>query len=143
MARSQTTSASHVLAMVGKPTALPLWSLLLVVSTVGHSAKLVRVTEGVLRRSATNVVMPIYPLEAAKSRKEGVAVARVEVNEEGFVSRVEILEAPHPAISTEVSKAVKRWTFKQNYVDGEAVRTLGKLTFYFVLNKGGPRVENP
>lgn len=89
------------------------------------------------------MVMPIYPPEAIKSRKEGVAVARVEVNEDGSVAKVEILEAPHPAISTEVSKAVNKWTFKQNYVDGEAVRTLGKLTFYFVLNKGGPRVENP
>lgn len=89
--------------------------------------------------------MPSYPQESIKRRAKGVAVAQIETNQEGDVSKVEILEAPDSMISTSVTEAVRQWKFRSSKIkDGPSVSVKGKLTFYFVIDdRGKARVENP
>lgn len=112
---------------------------------VAMQGVVVRASEGTLRKVATRIVMPSYPQESIKRRAKGVAVAQIETNQEGDVSKVEILEAPDSMISTSVTEAVRQWKFRSSKIkDGPSVSVKGKLTFYFVIDdRGKARVENP
>jgi len=89
--------------------------------------------------------MPLYPEKSIKRKAKGVAVAQIMINQEGDVSKVEILEAPDSMISTSVTEAVSQWKFRSSKIkDGPSVAVKGKLTFYFVIDDHGEgRVENP
>ncbi|HVF54971.1 MAG TPA: energy transducer TonB [Pyrinomonadaceae bacterium] len=103
----------------------------------------VTVHEETLRRYAVEVVNPSYPQRAVKRSAQGVAVIQLDVNEQGSVSRAEVLEAPDPLISEAVAAAVKKWKFKPPTIRGSAVPIRGKLTFYYMIKDGKGRVENP
>lgn len=108
-----------------------------------QTLQFVTVHESTLRKYATKVVMPSYPENARKRGAQGVVVAQVDVNEQGDVTKVEILEAPDPSIGEVVSDSIKRWKFKTPTIKGKAVRIKGKLTFYYKLENKVGRVENP
>ena len=103
----------------------------------------VTVTEVTLRKHALKVVMPKFPEAARRNRAQGVAVAQLEVNEQGDASRIEVLEAPDPSIEEAVKRALGEWRFKPASIGGKAVPLRGKLTFYYVIEKGKGRVKNP
>jgi len=103
----------------------------------------IRLAEGVLRRKTIHVVLPSFPPEALRRRAQGVAVAELEVNEEGYVAHSRVLQAPDPAIRAAVEEAIKQWTFRPTTVRKTPVRVVGKLTFYFVIEGGKGRVLNP
>ena len=111
--------------------------------TAAGSSTELRYSEGVLRRKATKVVMPTYPEEAIKKGSQGVSVTQVFVDENGEVYRATVLEAPSPSISEAVERAVKQWRFTVSSLQRVRIRFQGKLTFYFVIEGGKPRVENP
>ena len=123
------------------------WLLTLLVSTptAASPQKLQHVTvhEETLRKYAIEVVMPLYPEQARRRNAQGAAVAQVNVNEQGSVAQVEILEAPNPLISEAVTVAVGQWRFNPPTIRGKAVPIRGKLTFYFVIKGGKGQVENP
>lgn len=108
-------------------------------------ARVIRVGEDGIRKSASKVVMPAYPEEARKRQESGVAVIELQYNGKGDVTEVLILEAPARAIGQAVSDAAKQWKFNPSATaDGVSVSIRGKLTFYFVIDKDGQaRVENP
>lgn len=83
------------------------------------------VPEGVLRRLAKKVVLPDYP-EASKKRSY-------------------VLEAPDEEIKQSTLDAVRQWEFNPAFTGDERkpVRIRGKLTFYFVIDGQGARVQNP
>lgn len=103
----------------------------------------IRVHENHLRTKALSSILPKFPAKARKAKASGVAVGRITIDESGRVVAVEILESPHPAIEEEVKRALFQWRFTPFTVKGIARRTIGKLTFYFVNDKQGARVENP
>ncbi|HET8671560.1 MAG TPA: energy transducer TonB [Candidatus Saccharimonadales bacterium] len=102
-----------------------------------------RVHENHLRTKAIASVMPKYPNAAKKKSINGVAVAQISVDESGQVTNVEILEAPHPSIGDAVKEALYKWRFAPVTVKGKPWKVRGKMTFYFVKDKKGARVENP
>lgn len=103
----------------------------------------IRLSEAVIRKRAVKVVMPVFP-EASKNRgTTGVAVAEIEIDRTGTVSRVEVLEAPDSDIKSAVAGAVKQWRFKPATLSGTAVKVLGKLTFYYTADHGKSVVRNP
>lgn len=109
-----------------------------------QTTAIVRIAEKPLRKMARKTVMPDYPKEARKRGGKGVAVAQLEIDENGDVVKVEVLEAPDPLIYSAVESAVKAWKFNAATVkDRGRVRVQGKLTFYFIIDKLGARVENP
>jgi TonB family protein len=101
------------------------------------------VGESGLRMFVTQTVMPLYPPEDVKNGKSGVAVAHVEVSEDGRVAKLNITEAPTKAISEEVTRAVSLWRFEKTFVRGQPARMIGDLTFYFVIRGREGRVLNP
>jgi len=108
-----------------------------------RSLKTIRITETSMRRLATKVVMPEFPQEARKRGASGVSVAELEVDEQGDVSEVRVLEAPHESIKAAVVDAVRQWKFRRSTIGGEPVRVRSKLTFYYVNNGRKARVKNP
>ncbi|HKY04492.1 MAG TPA: energy transducer TonB [Blastocatellia bacterium] len=102
-----------------------------------------RLHEISLRKRATRQVLPQYPEVSKKSGAKGVTVSMLDIDEEGNVAGVDVLEAPDSPIRAAVADAVKLWKFKPATVNGKPVRLRGKLTFYYVIEGGNARVENP
>jgi protein TonB len=108
-----------------------------------QTLKSVTVHETYLRKRATKTVTPGFPEQAKKRGAKGVVVAQLNVNERGEVARVEVLEAPDPLIKEAVIKAIEQWRFNPPTISGKPVRIRGKLTFYYVIERGKGRVDNP
>jgi TonB family protein len=102
-----------------------------------------RVSEEGIRRFATITVLPTFPDDALRAKESGVAVASIEVDVNGRISRLEVVEAPSPSIKASVTQAVQKWQFDPTYTGGRPTRLLGKLTFYFVIRGGKGLVLNP
>lgn len=105
----------------------------------------IRVGEDGIRKSASKIVMPLYPEDAKKKRQQGPAIVEVQYDGNGDVTDVVVLEAPATSIGDAVSKAVWQWRFVPSKDQhGKPVNIRGKLTFYFSFDsEGKPRVENP
>ena len=102
-----------------------------------------RVPEAVVRKVATTVVKPEYPLASKKRGTQGLAVVVVEIDEDGNVTSVEVAEAPDEEIGQSVVRAVKQWKFSPVTAEGKPIKLRGKLTFYFSIRDGKPAVEDP
>lgn len=102
-----------------------------------------RVAEASLRSFAVSRVLPAFPGDAIAKRATGVGVARVEVDERGAVSRVDVLTAPTRSIEQAIERAVKQWRFSPVTLGGRPYRVSGKVTFYFVMERGRGVVLNP
>lgn len=111
--------------------------------TVYSQTKLLKVHEFSIRSKATTSFKPEYPAAAKKAKAAGVVVAQIFADGDGNVSDVKVLEAPHSSIEEAVKRALFKWKIKPYTIKGEAVRVTAKLTFYYVIDKNGSRVENP
>lgn len=101
--------------------------------------------EATFRRWAIHSVVPTYPANAARAHQSGIAVAEVRVDETGKISSVELLEAASPTIGEALLEAINQWQFKPVTQDTtkEAVKYTGKLTYYFQIINGKPKVLAP
>src|SRR5262249_26373018 len=92
--------------------------------------------EASIRNMAVNKVLPAFPPEAVNASAAGVAVAQVRLDENGTLTSVEVLQAPHPSIAQATIAAIKQWEFK--FAKNEAAPECfnSKLTFYFVIEDG-------
>jgi TonB family protein len=99
--------------------------------------------EDTLRDHAIKQILPAFPPEAANANISGVAVAKVRINENGKLTSVDVVEAPHPSIAQATAEAIKQWEFKfyENSSTPECFN--GKLTFYFVIEDGKAFVREP
>lgn len=115
------------------------------VATAAVQEDLAVVPEGVLRRLAKKVVLPVYPEASKKRGTAGRAVAQLDVDKEGNITGAHVLEAPDEEIKQETLDAVRRWEFNPAFTGDERkpVRIRGKLTFYFVIDGQDARVQNP
>ena len=101
------------------------------------------VTEATLRKYIAKSELPLFPRESAKRKTEGVAVTVIDVNAEGKVVAVSVLEAPDDRISQAVERSLRRWKFNAPTIGGRPVAIRGKLTFYFVFDDGKAVVRSP
>lgn len=115
------------------------------VAAVGVQEDFAIVPEGVLRRLAKKTVLPGYPEASQKRGTAGRAVAQLDVDKEGRITSAFVLEAPDEEIKQAVLDAARRWEFNSAFTGDERkpVRIRGKLTFYFVIDGQGARVQNP
>lgn len=99
--------------------------------------------EASIRNIAARKVLPTFPPEAANASASGVAVAQVRLDENGTLTSVEVLQAPHPSIAQATIAAIKQWEFKfpKNEAAPECFNS--KLTFYFVVEDGKAFVRDP
>jgi TonB family protein len=93
-------------------------------------------------------VLPQYPQSAIRLQQTGVAVLMVYLAESRHVERVEVLEAPSPAIGAAARKAIFQWRFRPPSADPPELNTTGrrisgKVTFYFFKSAGQFEVAGP
>lgn len=99
--------------------------------------------EDTIRDHAVKQFLPAYPAEAAKANISGVTVAKVRINENGILTAVDIVEAPHPSIAHATAEAIKQWKFQFYENSGTPECFNSKLTFYFVIEDGKAFVREP
>jgi TonB family protein len=93
--------------------------------------------------TASNVVLPIvriepkYPGQAARDGTEGWVRLQFTVNEVGGVEDVVVIEAnPKRVFDREARRALGKWKFKPQIIDGVAVKIFGlSVLFEFNLQK--------
>lgn len=76
--------------------------------------------------------VPGYPIQYARMSREGWVNVEVTVNEQGFVSHVEVLDSKGgKQFETETVKAVSKWRYAPKFVDGKPVsaKTWSKISF--------------
>ena len=84
----------------------PKWPVLLALVAVSVIAAktpmTVRIGSGVLRRSAIEAPLPEYPQESFRAGRQGEVVVTILVETDGFVSTVDVLEAPDALMGSSV-----------------------------------------
>ena len=85
-------------------------------------------------------VEPTYPELALKARVQGKVVLVITVNEEGFVSDVQV-SSGHPLLNDSAIAAVKQWQYSPTLLNGEPVPVITTVTVIFAI-KGDPSVTS-
>lgn len=80
-------------------------------------------------------INPEFPEEARLKGIEGWVIIRFDINEEGSVENVQIVDAsPRNLFEREARKAVKKWKYAPRMSKGQAVRVVGReITLDFKL----------
>jgi TonB family protein len=88
---------------------------------------------------------PIYPDDALKEKKSGVAVVEILIDDAAHITKITVWEAPAKSIAEAVRKTVSAWQFRPLTLRGESKGRSysGKLTFYFVIESGKGKVYYP
>lgn len=77
---------------------------------------------------------PVYPEKAKRRKIEGFVTARLQINPEGTVDDVEIIEAePRGVFEREARRALFRYKFKPKMQDGKPVAQVATQTIEFNL----------
>ncbi len=87
---------------------------------------------------------PEYPPAARAARISGVVMVEIQIDEEGKVDEVDILDCTHPKVGFEdaAAKAVKKWRFEPARLDDEPVESEKKIRLTFnYAGVGGPSVS--
>ncbi len=84
------------------------------------AAGIVQVPPGTMTKMVVKRVDPQYPLLAKQEHDQGLVILRVRISKTGTVESVKVEQGP-PLLQNAARDAVKKWTFKPNLVDGEAV----------------------
>jgi TonB family protein len=77
-------------------------------------------------------VDPVYPELALKARVQGRILLTITVDEEGYVSDVQVVSG-HPLLSEAAVNAVKQWKYSPTLLNGEPVPVMATVTIVFNL----------
>jgi periplasmic protein TonB len=79
-------------------------------------------------------VAPEYPRDAARRSVEGAVKFQVDVNPDGTVAALKVLEAQPPGVFEKAAeRALRKWKFRPKIVDGKAVASSGTQVLEFRL----------
>jgi TonB family protein len=95
-----------------------------------------RIGSSVLNARLIDKVDPIYPELARRARISGRVIMEVTVNEEGFVSNVEVLSG-HPLLREFAVEAVEQWQYAPTLLNGIPVPVISTIEVSF------PSPEDP
>ena len=82
-------------------------------------------------RSLARLSVPIVPEKSSREGKTGKAVADVHVDERGQVTRVDIVDAKHPAMGHALRAALEACEFKPFKTNGKATPVILRREEYF------------
>ena len=91
------------------------------------------VTEDITPPVKLSAVPPQYTEEAKKARVQGVAILQVVINEQGNVTKAQVLKGLPMGLSEAALEAVKQWTFEPARENGVPVSVYYNLTINFQL----------
>lgn len=101
-------------------------------STVAVTQEAVSVTRDIKTKGRR--VQPEYPKSALRQRQEGIVLLRVLISDDGRREEIKIHQpSPYAALNHAAIKAVKRWKFKPNIVNGRAVRSWVEIPIEFKI----------
>lgn len=109
-----------------------------------YQVQSVRLSSKVFRIQASSTVQPVYPSQSLKVHHSGVVVVDVHVSPTGRVVGVEVLQSPDLWMSRSVQAAVHQWSFRPVTRAGDnhtAFEIVGRLFFYFTIDKGKPVIR--
>ena len=121
-----------------------LLALLLLISHEAASSAAARNgkhSEAALRRTIVRTATPPYPREALESGAQGRVIAAVVFDEDGNLSKIEVLEAPHPSIRQSVIDTLKDWKAARFSTSNGRIKLVGWLSFDFTIQDGVGHVE--
>lgn len=79
-------------------------------------------------------INPIYPMHLRRLKVEGEVRAKLHVDAQGNVTRVEIVTSkPQGCFDRSVIEALNRWKFRPKFVDGAKIAYTGLVTIEFKL----------
>lgn len=79
-------------------------------------------------------INPIYPLHLRRLKIEGEVRAKLHVDAQGNVTRVDIIQSnPQGRFDRAVIEALNRWKFRPKFVDGAKIAYTGLVTIEFKL----------
>lgn len=86
-------------------------------------------------------VDPVYPQLALRARVEGEVFLEVRIDEQGKVSRVDVLRG-HPLLNQAAVDAVSQWIYAPTLLNGKPVSAVATVTvnFHFADDEGDPGV---
>ncbi len=87
----------------------------------------------VLQSRLVRRVDPVYPEFAKRSRIEGSVYLRITVNENGRVSRAEVIRG-HPLLTQSALDAVRQWKYTPTLLHGRAVPVNGTVVIHYKLH---------
>jgi TonB family protein len=85
-------------------------------------------------------VEPVYPLDAADHRIEGVVRIDVVVGKNGHIESARLISG-HPLLAPAALQAVRQWVFEPTLADGKPVRVATEIDVPFALGPGGKPLE--
>jgi hypothetical protein len=91
-----------------------------------------------LRKSATKIVEPTYPVDAIRAKISGLVVADICVPLDSNIAVVDVLVAPDDSIRRAVVTAIRQWRFRPaTTIFKTGVHSYGgKIIFYFLQREG-------
>jgi TonB family protein len=126
------------------PAGLLIFAIVSVVSAQNHEShrEFALLPESWARKSAVNMILPIYPEECERLGISGVVRVRFETSASGEVLRIKVQPHTESPLKKAVVNAVKYWRFKPWLgLYRLEVPVISRLTFNFVIEKGKPQVE--
>lgn len=98
--------------------------------------------EGVIRKSAIEAPLPIYPAAAIERNISGIVRIRLTISAEGKVEKIKVKPRTNPILTRAVADAVRQWTFEPWIGPGYLPRAaLGRLAFRFEITDGEGHVS--
>lgn len=79
-------------------------------------------------------IIPAYPSLALRARVEGTVILEINVDEEGNVGDVRVLQG-NPLLVDEAVRAVKQWKYSPTLLNGEPIPVISAVTVEFRLKK--------
>ena len=92
------------------------------------------VSGGVLNGKATSLSKPEYPAAALAVRAEGAVSVQITIDEDGNISSATAISG-HPLLRSAAVAAAQEAKFSPTFLNGQAVKVIGVLTYNFVLPK--------
>lgn len=121
-----------------------LLALLLLISHEAASSAAARngkYSEAALRRTIVRTTTPPYPREALESGAQGRVIAAVVFDEDGNLSKIEVLVAPDRSIRQSVIDTLKDWKAARLSTANGRIKLVGWLSFDFTIQGGVGYVE--
>jgi TonB family protein len=92
----------------------------------------VRLSEGAVPPKLKRRVEPIYPMQAKQLRIEGPVVLRAEINQDGTVGKVGVLNGS-PLLAKAAIEAVRKWQYTPSELNHRPVASTADVTVVFKL----------
>ena len=99
------------------------------------SAKVTKVSSGVISGLAISKTPPIYPVHAKEMRVTGSVVMAARIGRDGRIHSLKLMSVPDPDLAIAALTAVRQWVYKPYLLNGEPVDVDTMITVNFAMGR--------